>query len=87
MNKTTTTNNTTVKKSDFLFHSFLKQVENLSCYDQNPVIALLVLLLIKNLKLKVKKLKLKFINLFKIFKYISNLVYKLNLFNISFHQN
>jgi hypothetical protein len=41
-----------------------------------------MLLLIKNLKFKVRKLILKFINLFKIFKYIKELIYKLNLFNI-----
>jgi hypothetical protein len=41
-----------------------------------------VLLLIKTLKFKVGKLILKFISLFKIFKYIRELVYKLNLLNI-----
>jgi hypothetical protein len=41
-----------------------------------------VLLLTKNLKFKVGKLILKFINLFKILKYIRKLVYKLNLLNI-----
>jgi hypothetical protein len=41
-----------------------------------------VLILTKNLKFKVRKLILKFINLFKIFKYIKKLIYKLNLLNI-----
>jgi hypothetical protein len=41
-----------------------------------------MLLLIKILKFKVRKLILKFINLFKIFKYIKELIYKINLFNI-----
>jgi hypothetical protein len=41
-----------------------------------------VLLLIKNLKFKVRKLVLKFINPFKIFKYIRELAYKLKLPNI-----
>jgi hypothetical protein len=41
-----------------------------------------VLLLIKNFKFKVKKLILKFINLFKIFKYIKELVYKLKLLSL-----
>jgi hypothetical protein len=41
-----------------------------------------VLLLIRNLKFKVKKLILKFINLFKNFKYIKELVYKLKLLNL-----
>jgi hypothetical protein len=41
-----------------------------------------VLLLMKNLKFKVGKLILKFISLFKIFKYIRELVYKLDLLNI-----
>jgi hypothetical protein len=41
-----------------------------------------MLLLIKNLKFKVGKLILKFINLFKILKYIKELAYKLNIFNI-----
>jgi hypothetical protein len=41
-----------------------------------------VLLLTKNLKFKVRKLILKFISLFKILKYIKELAYKLNLFNI-----
>ena len=36
----------------------------------------------KNLKFKIGKLVLKFINLFKILKYIKELAYKLNLFNI-----
>jgi hypothetical protein len=40
------------------------------------------MLLIRNIKLKIEKLKLKFIGLFKIFKYISNLIYKLELLNI-----
>jgi hypothetical protein len=39
-------------------------------------------LLIKNLKFKIGKLILKFISLFKIFKYIKKLIYKLDLFNI-----
>jgi hypothetical protein len=38
-----------------------------------------VLLLIKNIKFKEGKLILKFISLFKIFKYIKELVYKLEL--------
>jgi hypothetical protein len=41
-----------------------------------------VLLLIKNIKFKEGKLILKFINLFKIFKYIKELIYKLKLPNI-----
>jgi hypothetical protein len=41
-----------------------------------------MLLLIKNIKFKEGKLILKFINLFKILKYIKELVYKLKLFNI-----
>jgi hypothetical protein len=41
-----------------------------------------VLLLIKNIKFKEGKLILKFISLFKIFKYIKELVYKLELLNI-----
>jgi hypothetical protein len=41
-----------------------------------------VLLLIKNIKFKEGKLILKFINLFKIFKYIKELIYKLKLLNI-----
>jgi hypothetical protein len=41
-----------------------------------------VLLLIKNIKFKEGKLILKFINLFKIFKYIKELAYKLKLLNI-----
>jgi hypothetical protein len=41
-----------------------------------------MLLLIKNIKFKEGKLALKFINLFKIFKYIKELVYKLKLLNI-----
>jgi hypothetical protein len=41
-----------------------------------------VLLLMKNLKFKVRKLILKFISLFKIFKCIRELVYKLDLLNI-----
>jgi hypothetical protein len=36
----------------------------------------------KNLKFKARKLVLKFINLFKILKYIKNLAYKLKLLNI-----
>jgi hypothetical protein len=38
-----------------------------------------VLLLIKNIKFKEGKLALKFINLFKILKYIKELAYKLEL--------
>jgi hypothetical protein len=38
-----------------------------------------MLLLIKNIKFKEGKLILKFINLFKIFKYIKELAYKLKL--------
>jgi hypothetical protein len=41
-----------------------------------------VLLLIKNIKFKEGKLVLKFINLFKIFKYIRKLAYKLELLSI-----
>jgi hypothetical protein len=41
-----------------------------------------VLLLIKNIKFKEGKLALKFISLFKILKYIKELVYKLKLPNI-----
>jgi hypothetical protein len=41
-----------------------------------------VLLLIKNIKFKEGKLVLKFISLFKILKYIKELAYKLELFNI-----
>jgi hypothetical protein len=41
-----------------------------------------VLLLIRNLKFKVRKLILKFINLFKILKYIKELVYKLKLLSL-----
>jgi hypothetical protein len=41
-----------------------------------------MLLLIKNIKFKEGKLTLKFINLFKIFKYIKELTYKLKLPNI-----
>jgi hypothetical protein len=41
-----------------------------------------VLLLIKNIKFKEGKLALKFISLFKIFKYIRKLAYKLKLLNI-----
>jgi hypothetical protein len=41
-----------------------------------------VLLLIKNIKFKEGKLALKFINLFKILKYIKELAYKLELLNI-----
>jgi hypothetical protein len=41
-----------------------------------------VLLLTKNIKFKEGKLTLKFINLFKIFKYIKELAYKLELLNI-----
>jgi hypothetical protein len=41
-----------------------------------------VLLLIKNFKFKTGKLVLKFINLFKILKYIKELKYKLELFNV-----
>jgi hypothetical protein len=37
-----------------------------------------MLLLIKNIKFKEGKLALKFISLFKIFKYIRKLIYKLN---------
>jgi hypothetical protein len=40
------------------------------------------MLLIRNIKLKARKLKLKFIGLFRILKYISNLVYKLELLSI-----
>jgi hypothetical protein len=40
------------------------------------------MLLIRNFKFKVKKLILKFISLFKIFKYIRKLAYKLDLLNI-----
>jgi hypothetical protein len=36
----------------------------------------------RNIKLKVRKLKPKFIGLFRILKYISNLVYKLELLSI-----
>jgi hypothetical protein len=36
----------------------------------------------KNLKFKARKLVLKFINLFKILKYIKELAYKLDLLNI-----
>ena len=36
----------------------------------------------RNIKLKTRKLKPKFISLFKILKYISNLVYKLELLSI-----
>jgi hypothetical protein len=36
----------------------------------------------KNLKFKVGKLALKFISLFKIYKYIKELIYKLDLLNI-----
>jgi hypothetical protein len=36
----------------------------------------------RNIKLKARKLKLKFIGLFRILKYISNLVYKLELLSI-----
>jgi hypothetical protein len=39
-------------------------------------------LLIKNIKFKEGKLVLKFISLFKILKYIKELVYKLELLNI-----
>ena len=38
-----------------------------------------MLLLIKNLYLKVEKLSLKFISLFKIIKYINNIIYYLDL--------
>jgi hypothetical protein len=38
-----------------------------------------MLLLIKNIKFKEGKLALKFISLFKIFKYIKELIYKLKL--------
>jgi hypothetical protein len=41
-----------------------------------------MLLLIKNIKFKEGKLILKFINLFKILKYIKELAYKLKLLNI-----
>jgi hypothetical protein len=41
-----------------------------------------MLLLTKNIKFKKGKLILKFINLFKIFKYIKKLIYKLKLLNI-----
>jgi hypothetical protein len=41
-----------------------------------------MLLLIKNIKFKEGKLALKFINLFKKFKYIKELIYKLKLLNI-----
>jgi hypothetical protein len=41
-----------------------------------------MLFLIKNIKFKGGKLILKFINLFKIFKYIKVLIYKLKLLNI-----
>jgi hypothetical protein len=41
-----------------------------------------VLLLTKNIKFKEGKLALKFISLFKIFKCIKELVYKLKLLNI-----
>jgi len=41
-----------------------------------------MLLLINNIKFKEGKLILKFISLFKILKYISNLVYKLELLSI-----
>jgi hypothetical protein len=41
-----------------------------------------MLLLIKNIKFKKGKLILKFINLFKILKYIKELTYKLKLLNI-----
>jgi hypothetical protein len=41
-----------------------------------------VLLLTKNIKFKKGKLVLKFISLFKILKYIKELVYKLELLNI-----
>jgi hypothetical protein len=41
-----------------------------------------VLLLIKNIKFKKGKLVLKFISLFKILKYIKELVYKLKLLNV-----
>ena len=41
-----------------------------------------IILLIKNLKLKSEKLIFKFINLFKILKYINKFVYKLKLLNL-----
>jgi hypothetical protein len=41
-----------------------------------------VLLLIKNIKFKEGKLILKFISLFKILKYIKELIYKLKLFSL-----
>jgi hypothetical protein len=41
-----------------------------------------VLLLIRNLKFKIRKLILKFISLFKIFKYIRELIYKLKLLSL-----
>jgi hypothetical protein len=40
------------------------------------------MLLTKNIKLKVGKLKLKFIGLFKVLKYIGQAVYKLELLSI-----
>ena len=40
------------------------------------------MLLIKNIKLKVGKLSLKFIGPFKIFKYISKSIYKLELLSL-----
>ena len=40
------------------------------------------MLLIKNIKLKIGKLSLKFISLFKILKYISKFIYKLKLLNL-----
>jgi hypothetical protein len=42
----------------------------------------MLLLIKKNFKFKARKLILKFINLFKILKYIKELVYKLDLLNI-----
>jgi hypothetical protein len=41
-----------------------------------------VLLLTRNFKFKVRKLILKFINLFKIFKYIKESAYKLELLSL-----
>ena len=40
------------------------------------------MLFIKNIKLKARKLILKFISLFKILKYIKEVVYKLDLLNL-----
>ena len=41
-----------------------------------------MILFMKNIKLKVRKLIFKYINPFKIFKCIRNLIYKLKLFNL-----